>query len=48
MPVKFGDGDEVGLQEIRNIVSRKLLAAPPSVGKLSPDNALCWSHGFAS
>jgi hypothetical protein len=42
MPVKFGEGDnEVGLQVIRSIVSRKLLALPPSVGKLSPDIALC-------
>ncbi|OQU80840.1 hypothetical protein SORBI_3007G196000 [Sorghum bicolor] len=38
MPVKFGDGDEVGLQEIRNIVSRKLLAAPPSVGQTEAVN----------
>ncbi|CAD6264812.1 unnamed protein product [Miscanthus lutarioriparius] len=34
MPVKFGEGDnEVGVQVIRSIVSRKLLAPPPSVGQ---------------
>jgi ubiquitin carboxyl-terminal hydrolase 16/45 len=42
MPVKFGEGDnEVGLQRIRDIASQTLLALPPSVGKLSPDIALC-------
>jgi ubiquitin carboxyl-terminal hydrolase 16/45 len=45
---KFGEGgNEVNLHQTHDIVSRKLLAPSPSVGKLFPQHCSLWSHGIA-
>lgn len=41
MPVKFGDGDNEAVLEQIRCKARLLQGLPPSVGKLSPDIALC-------